>query len=93
LSESTAFKIRAFLLLLNVFSGLFFVDKVLILRIVIPKIDFIANKGYCCIGDALNYLGIPLNMIKTTFLRALIKESGELTEKMMRKISVPGYAN
>jgi hypothetical protein len=63
------------------------------LRIIIPKIDFIANKGNCCIGDALNYLGIPLNMIKTTFLRALIKESGELTEKMMRKISVPGYAN
>ena len=36
---------------------------------------------------------IPLNTRFSTFLRALVKDEGSMTEKAMRKISVPGYAS
>lgn len=38
------------------------------------------------------YLRVPLSKSKVTFFLALTKDEGSMTEKAMRKTSVPGYA-
>ena len=93
LSQGTTFHIRTFSLLLDHFWGSFFLDIVLIVGTLVSKVNFIANKYYSRIGNALNYLRIPLNSIIITFFRAFVKDSGAVTEKIIKKISVPGYAN
>ena len=68
-------------------------DIVLIERALISKVNFVANEYNSSTGHALNYLRIPLYKIIITFFRALTKDSGAVTEKVIKKISVPGYAN
>jgi hypothetical protein len=55
------------------------------------QIDFVADKEYIGSRDALHDLRIPLrSKPDDTFLRALRKESGRVTEKTIKKTSVPG---
>jgi len=56
----------------------------------IPEIDLIAHKRFDCRWVRLCHFGVPLNKRSSTFLRALVKESGSTTEKMIKKMSAEG---
>ena len=96
-SQSTAFQVLALHIAFNHCFGCFFANWCCfwifrIFSIRLTKIDFVAYKNFDCSWNNLLDFRIPLNKVSCTFLRALAKVDGYMTEKAMRKISVPGYA-
>lgn len=56
----------------------------------VPQIDLVAHEDLRHVPDVLLQFGIPLYRVLGTFLRALTKEEGSMTEKTMRKTSQLG---
>ena len=82
----------AVVLFLDDLAGVFLPDGGLLgvlylLEVLLAEVDFVADEDLEGIGGGLVEFGQPLRLILFTFLRALTKESGSITEKTMRKTS------
>ena len=92
LSEGAALHVLAFELLLYDFSGSFFHDWGFFgvffhHSILISQIYLVSHKNLRHVAHIFLQLGVPLYYKEFTFLRALTKEEGSMTEKMTRKTS------
>ena len=58
-----------------------------------PEINFISNKHTNCSRYTCPNLLIPLYIVKGTFLMALTNDDFSVTAKVIKKISVLGYAS
>lgn len=93
--QSTAFDVFALELVLNHCLSCLLGDRSC-LRILcvasglFPQIHLIPHEDLDSSRDNSLDLRVPLSLKYRTFLRALVKEEGSMTEKAMRKTSVPG---
>jgi hypothetical protein len=58
--------------------------------ILITQVDLVADEDFRHVANVLLQLRVPLNQRGSTFLRALTKEEGSITEKTIRKTSQLG---
>jgi hypothetical protein len=92
LGQSTAFHVFAFELFFDHLPRCLFhhwcvFGVFLHLQILVAQVDLVAHEYLWHVTDVLLQFGVPLIRRKLTFLRALTKEDGSITENMMRKTS------
>lgn len=59
-------------------------------RVFIAKVDFVPDENFWHVSHVFLQLWVPLDGYGCTFLRALMKEDGSMTEKTIRKTSQLG---